>query len=433
MAFVRYSLPGEIVSARLLEKKKTYSRWLPTDIRRASSDRVDPPCPYHFKPSREKPWCGGCDWQHIAIGRQREAKRQFIVESLERIGGISDPAVAPTVASPEPWRYRNKVQVPFGGRPGHVRAGFYAPGSHEIVEFDDCLVQPEIGVRIVKTVKAFARGRGWAPYNEDAHKGWLRHLLVRTNRAGQALAAVVTASPAFPHRSEFIDTVRNACPEIIGLHQNVQPAKSHVILGRTWVPLWGQETIEETMLGLRLGYSPGAFFQINTAAAEVLYTTALSLLNPTPDSVVVDMYCGVGAMTLAAARRAKSAIGVEIAPVSVRDARANAERNVITNAEFLDMPSEAFFRRKYPALSTAKRVDVIVDPPRAGCEESLIVDLLRARPDRLVYVSCHPATFARDVKRLSPGYRLISVTPVDLFPQTSHVELAALLIRKGDR
>lgn len=426
VAFVPYGLPKETIEGDLIEEKKNYARYLPLRIREASPDRVDPPCPYHFKPGGPGRWCGGCDWQHLSPALQKKSKKDLVIETLMRLGGLTNPPVQDTITSPENWRYRNKVQIPFQRVRGKLIAGFFAPQSHDIVEFDDCLVQPELSVKIFKSVKMLAEKFRWPAYDEDKRQGWLRHLLVRTNQKGDALVALVATSTHIDHRDEFVQQLRNQFPSIIGLHLNVQPAKTNVILGRHWVKLWGEDHLTEKMGGLTLSYSVAAFFQINTAAAEMLYLRAIEEAQLTPESTVIDLYCGVGGLSLIAAKKAAQVVGVEDVASAIEDAKKNARRNGITNTEFVKSSAEDFFSRQKHL-----RADVVIlDPPRAGCDQAVTRGLLNISPSRIVYVSCNPATLARDIKALSSHYRLETAVPVDMFPQTSHIEVIARLERK---
>lgn len=432
-AFVPYTLPLETVRARLLLQKKNHSRWLPVTITDRSPNRIDPPCPYHFKAGQGGAWCGGCNWQQMSAEVQLEMKARLLEETLQRLGGIPTPPMNRPVASPEVWRYRNKVQVPFGRSGSRPVAGFFAPGSHTIVEFDDCLIQPSPSVDLIRFVRSFAEQHKWAPYEEDAGRGWIRHLLVRTNAEGRALVAVVSTNPSFPDRERFLAEIRKRFPFVIGVHQNVQPARTNVILGNRWTRLWGADRLEEKMLGLAVTYGAGSFFQINKAAAEKLYALAIAELNPRPESHVIDLYCGVGVLTLLAARQCRMALGIESVRSAIKDAESNAQRNQIRNVLFIAAPAEEALSGGSTKVEMMKGDDllVMVDPPRSGCEPAVLNALLRLRPRRIVYVSCHPATLARDLKHLSPAYELASVTPVDLFPQTSHIEAVARLERRS--
>jgi 23S rRNA (uracil1939-C5)-methyltransferase len=431
-AFVPYALPDETVRARLLVQKQRHSRWLPVAVPSPSPSRIDPPCPYHFKPGLGGYWCGGCNWQQMPAETQLQMKGRLLEETLQRLGGIPNPPVRPPIASPEVWRYRNKVQVPFGRAGSRPVAGFFAPGSHTIVEFEDCLVQPTPSVELVRFVRAFTEQHKWAPYEEDAGRGWLRHLLVRTNAEGRALVALVTTNPSFPDRERFLAEIRKRFPFVAGVHQNVQPARTNVILGERWIRLWGADRLEEKMLGLSVTYGAGSFFQINKLAAEKLYALAIEELGAGPESNVIDVYCGVGMLTLLAARKCRLALGIESVKAAIHDAEGNAERNGIRNAMFMTAPAETALAGGTTKVEmvASENLLVMVDPPRSGCEPAVVNALLRLNPARIVYVSCHPATLARDIKLLSSRYELASVTAVDLFPQTSHIEAVARLERR---
>ncbi len=445
-AFVPYTLPGEKIEARVFVQKKNHSRMIPVKVLEPSAARVTPKCPLHFRPSAGKAPCGGCDWQHMPTATQELSKRQLVIETMERLGGVQNPPVHPIIKSPKDWRYRNKVQVPFGRDGKYVIAGFFAPGSHQIVDFNDCPIQPEPSVEIVRFVKQFANDSPWQPYDEDTQRGWIRHLLVRTNEAGHALVSLVTASEQFRDSAAFVSVMRKRFPYVVGIHQNIQRARTHAILGPKWVRLWGSDAIEEKMLGLTLSCSPGAFFQVNTPAAELLYQKALSELEIQKDDLVLDVYCGGGALTLGAAKQARMAIGIESVESAIRDANRNAQRNNIRNVKFICGEAEyelsssrqslgrdlLHLSQEAPANKHAGATNLLVmlDPPRSGCDPRVLEALLEMNPRRIVYVSCHPATLARDVKILSTKYRPTSITPVDLFPQTSHIETVCRLDRK---
>jgi len=431
VAFVPYTLPGEKIETELRQEKRSFDRCLPINVVQASVHRVAPRCLHHFQIGQKTLWCGGCDWQHIETSHQLEIKRTLIKETLEKLGGLKDPPVEPVVPSPVSWRYRNKVQVPFAKRGNRIVSGFYAPGSHTIVEFDDCVAQPERVVQLVKFVKEYAAKNHWSPYDQDRHAGWLRHILVRTNEAGQALVVLVTKAPPFPGKNVFTAALHNQFPWVFGIHQNVQPAQTNVILGNHWVRLWGNSYLEEEICGLSIEYAPASFFQVNTKAAEFLYQNAIKEVQCDSATLVLDLYCGVGCMTLLAAKETKHAVGVEMSASSIRDAKKNAQRNNLRNVDFLEMSAEQFFRseRFHWLKKNAGEVKVLVDPPRSGCEPHILYSLLSLGPKRIVYVSCNPATLARDVKILSKNYRLQKVIPVDLFPQTSHIESISSLER----
>jgi 23S rRNA (uracil1939-C5)-methyltransferase len=432
-AFVPYALPEEQVEAQLEFHKKHYSRWLPLEIKKPSAQRQVPPCGYHFKPGQTSPWCGGCNWQHLAPAYQQKSKKVLLEETLTRLGGLAAPRVGEILSSPQPWRYRNKAQVPFGPGPKGLVAGFYAPGSHTIVDIEDCLIQPALAVDIIKFVKAYALANRWQPYDQDQERGWLRHLLLRLNQKGECLVTLVTADRAFPNQNRFVSELRQRFPQVVGLHQNIQAKATNVILGERWIKIGGQDRLEEQVNGFSISYSPASFFQVNTPAAELLYNRVIEDLAPASHHVVIDLYCGVGALTLSLAKKARGVVGVESVGTAIQDARFNMEKNAVDNVYFMAREVESLIREEHLGpvdTRDAAKWLLVVDPPRAGLSPQAITLLKRWRPQRLVYISCHPGTLARDIKLLQDQYEAVSFTPVDLFPQTSHIECVARLDRK---
>ncbi len=428
--FVPYAVPGDELEVEVVEAKSSFARARILRVISPGPERVAPPCPLHYDPARAAAPCGGCDWQQLPYEAQLRHKREVVLDCLSRIGKIRDLEVSPTKASPRPWGYRNKVQIPFGREGGRVVAGFYAPHSHAIVDFDACPVQPDLSVRIALKVKELAAEWSWPTYDERAHRGWLRHLFVRTNDEGRALAALVTRGPDFPMRDKFVSRMREAFPELVGLHQNVQPLQTSVVLGPTWRRLWGEGRIDEKVGPFVFSVSPSAFLQVNTGAAAVLYGEAEAALREGGRAwpLALDLYCGAGTLTLWAARAASRVIGVEESRDAVRDAWENAKRNGVGNVRFVAGRVEAALPRLREQLP--RGCAAVVDPPRAGLSQPALRFLTTPQVERLVYVSCNPATFARDAAYLAQsGFRLRRVQPVDLFPQTSHVELVGLLDR----
>jgi len=425
VVFVPHGVPGDRLEVELTETKSSFARGRIQKVLEPSPARILPPCKLHFDPSRPGPACGGCDWQQMAYDTQLAQKREIVLDCLRRIAKLPDVPVDAVLPSPRDWAYRNKVQIPFGkGAEGKVIAGFYAVGSHRIVDFEACPVQPDLSVQLALKVKQLAQRWNWPIYEEDRRAGWLRHLFVRTNEAGQALAAIVSTSDAFPKRAETEKELRDAFPRLIGFWQNVQAEKTSVILGPKWRHLWGAKQIEEKVGPYSFLVSPGAFLQVNTGAAGVLYDAAAEALGHGGRrfELALDLYCGTGTLTLWAARAARRVIGVEENRDAVRDAWANAERNGVKNVRFSVGRVESIL----PKLRRDMTGDmaVLVDPPRAGCSVPVLRALTNPAVKRLVYVSCNPATFGRDAAYLvKAGFKLGRVQPVDLFPQTSHVEL----------
>ncbi len=433
--FVAGGAPGDILEVEVISAKSSFARARILRLLSPGPERQVPPCPLHFAPDRPGPACGGCDWQHLDYQAQLRHKAALVRDCVERIGKLKDVSILPTLPSPQQWTYRNKVMVPFGERPGGqgLIAGFYAASSHQIVDALTCPVQPDISVRIVLKVKELAENLGWRAYDEGSGRGWLRHIFVRTNGKGQALVTLVTHGPQFPGAEDFVSRLRAAFPEILGIHHNIQPLKTSVILGPHWRRLWGASVMEERLGKLSFMVSPGAFLQVNTAAAAVLYDCARQALSEggRPFDQVLDLYCGVGTLTLWLAPSAPKIIGVEENRDAVRDAWKSAERNAVRNVRFTGGRVEAILPRLFRE-GLGGSLAVVVDPPRAGLTVPVLRFLTRPSVRRVVYVSCDPATFARDAGYLSrSGFSLTRVQPVDLFPQTSHVELVGLLDRSG--
>jgi len=431
-AFVSYSLPGEKILAQKVLDKKTYSRWIPQGMVQASPDRIAPACPYHFRPGQTALWCGGCNWQLFPVEKQREAKRELVMETLERLGGIADMPAAEVLFSEKSWRYRNNVQIVFGKRAQGSIGGFYAPGTHAIVPIDDCLIQAQPSVHSFTVFKETAEALGLQPYETKGDRGWLKHLLIRTNEAGEVHLIIVTRKNSFPERERCVRLITARCPEVVSIYQNVQPEGTPVMSGRQWIHLWGRTKIEEHLCDLKIACSPGAFLQVNTTAAVLLYRKAIEEVKPEPGMSVLDLYCGVGTLTLMAAGSVERVIGIDELPSAIDDARENARENGITNADFFASTVEGFLQGASSALGAiSNRLVVIADPPRSGCRGEVIAQLLALTPRRIVYISCDPATLARDLKMLSAEYLLSAVTVVDLFPQTSHIEVITRLEKKG--
>ncbi|MFA6004204.1 MAG: 23S rRNA (uracil(1939)-C(5))-methyltransferase RlmD, partial [Elusimicrobiota bacterium] len=397
-------------------------------------DRITPPCPLHAAPGRTGEVCGGCDWQHLDYAAQLRHKTSIVRDCVERIAKLKDVPVLDTLASPSAWAYRNKVMVPFGrSEDGSeaLRAGFYAAGSHRIVDFSACPVQTELSVRIVLKVKALAAELGWRAWDERSGRGCLRHVFVRTNNSGRAMVTVVTHGADLPKRDVFVTRLRADFPEITGIHHNIQPQKTSVILGPEWHCMWGARYAEEKLGRFSFQVSPGAFLQVNSGAAEKLYDATLAALSEggRKFDTVLDLYCGVGTLTLWLTPAAGRVLGVEENRDAVRDAWKNAERNSVRNVRFSAGRAEAVLPRLFKE-GLGRQCAAVVDPPRSGMTVPVLRALTNTAIRRIVYVSCNPATFARDAGFLAhSGFSLVRVQPVDLFPQTSHVELVALLDR----
>ena len=422
--FVPFALPGERVTAAIEEVKKNYARARLKAIVEASPDRVDPLCPVFWR-------CGGCQLQHMAYHAQLAAKRQRVIDALARIGGLSGVPVRETIGMADPWHYRNKAQLPVGMAGGRLAGGFFAPGTHDIVPIDACLIQRAENNAAVKAALAAAVEAEIPAYDEQTGKGVLRHILCRVGTAsGEVMVLLVTATAELPEGRRIVRHLREKIPNLASVQQNINPARTNVILGSRTRLLWGRETITERVCGLEFDVSAASFFQINTVQAEVLYGIVQEYAGLTGTETLADVYCGTGTIALCLAPRAKEVIGIEEAEAAVRDARQNARRNGIANASFLAGDAAEVLPR---LVEDGLRPDVVVlDPPRAGCARQVLDALAKVAPRRIVYVSCDPASLARDLAILSAaGFSVREAQPVDMFPQTSHVECVALIERKS--
>ena len=423
--FVQGALPGETVLARAQKVEKTHAFLKTLSVADPSPDRRTPPCPYYEK-------CGGCVCQHMAYERTLEMKRERIRDALLRIGGIGID-VPPVLGMEDPWHYRNKTALPVGGEKGAPLMGFYAPRSHRIVPVDGCLIAREESNRVCRAVRLWMEKFGVPPYDERTRTGLIRHVMSRVSRSGQVMAVIVAAGRELPHERELAALLRSAVPETVSLYLNINTRGDNVILGRESRLLFGEERLRDTLCGTEFLLSPQSFFQVNPVQTEKLYGAALEFAGLRGDETVCDLYCGAGTISLLLARHARQVIGIEVVPQAVRDAEENARRNGVSNVRFLAGETESLL----PGLvKEGLRPDaVVLDPPRKGCEESVLRALIDAGPERIVYVSCDPATLARDAKILCAGsYRAEKCRGVDLFCWTGHVETVVLMIRqKTDR
>ena len=421
--FIPQALPNERVLTVIEEVKKTYARGRIQKILQESPARVTPLCEIYDE-------CGGCQLQHLSYEEQLHAKRAQVVDALTHIGKLPQILVNETLRADAPWNYRNKMQFPIGLHKGRLVVGCFAQGSHRIINTENCHIQRSANNELANTVREVAEKLHIPVYNEDTHKGILRHIVGRVGRGNELMAVIVTATKQLPHAKDFVRLLRERLPHLVSVHQNIQTYRNNVIMGRDTELLWGRPTILDTLGRLNFHISPRSFFQVNTRQAERLYEQALAYADLHGTETVIDAYCGTGTITLFLAQKARKVYGIEIVQPAILDARKNARDNHVKNAEFIVGDATAVM----PALyKQGIRPDVVVvDPPRAGCTEIVLRTFANMKPQRIVYVSCNPATLARDLAILKDlGYITQEVQPVDLFPQTSHVENVALLMRKS--
>ena len=419
--FVPMTAVGDRVRAKLLKVKKNCAYARAEEILISSPDREENTCPCFRQ-------CGGCVFRHISYEAECRLKQKRVYEAVKRIGGVDMPP-EPIIPSDSPDRYRNKAQYPVA-EDGSV--GFYAFHSHRIVKCGGCALQPEIFGKIAETFSGWAAENKISVYDEEKHKGLLRHLYIRlAEKTGEIMVCVVINGSSLPFWDDLVSRLCALCGERLKSVQiNINREKTNVILGKECKVIYGGKYITDVLCGVKVRLSPLSFYQVNRGTAEKLYRKAAEYAEP-DGKAVLDLYCGAGTIGLSMADRAEKIIGAEIVPEAVYDARFNAKLNGIENAEFIcadaaDAAAELAARGIQPSA-------VIVDPPRKGCSSELIeIIAQKFRPERVVYVSCDPATLARDIKLFGErGYRLNEYTPVDMFPRTGHVETVVLL-SKGE-
>ncbi len=419
--FVPDTVTGDRVLVRLTGVKAQYARGKLVQLLEASAHRIRPRCIVADK-------CGGCQWQHIDWKYQLEAKSQQVMEALRRIGGFSHPQVAPILSTAYSLNYRNRSTYPLGiSATGKVQAGYYRKGSHQLVNLNQCPVQDARLHPLLSETKKDIQQRGWTIYKEKEHRGQLRHLSLRIGRrTGEMLLTLVSAELELLALKEQAQTWLKQYPQLVGVCLNYNPARTNVIFGRETHTVAGRAYLREIFAGLELHIGADTFFQINTEAAELLLQAIEAKLDLQGHEILVDAYCGIGTFTLPLAGRVRQAIGIELHQASVERAKHNAEINAIANVIFLAGAVEQVLYKL-----EVKPDIVFLDPPRKGCAPAVIDALLTFKPPRIVYVSCQPATLARDLKLLcqSGHYQLDLVQPADFFPQTTHVECAAWLSR----
>lgn len=418
--FIQGALPGETAEIHVMKTLKNYGFAKVVNILEKSPDRVEAPCVYFSQ-------CGGCQLQHLSYEGQLKWKQNMVANVMKRLGKIDAP-VHPVKGMEEPWHYRNKSQIPFAqNESGQMVAGFYKTKSHSIVDMERCLIQTGEADVVMADLKRELEILGLRPYDEKSHQGMLRHVVVRKGRAtGEVMVVLVTKSKKFPQASAVIEKIRALIPNVTSIVQNVNGEKTNVIFGNDTFTLWGKDTIEDTIGNVRFEISARSFYQVNPVQTEVLYKQALDYAQLTGNERVIDAYCGIGSISLFLAQKAGHVMGVEIVEQAIEDAKRNAALNGFTNTYFEAGPAEEVIPRWY---KEGKEADVlVVDPPRKGCDEALLSTIIEQKPKRVVYVSCNPATLARDLRILEDGgYKTQEVQPVDMFPHTTHCEAVAWL------
>lgn len=418
--FVQGALPQETVQVKITLVKKSYAVGYLEKIVTASSNRVEPRCPIYAE-------CGGCQLQHLSYKGQLACKRQQVQDALTRIGHLDIEAL-PVLGTNNPWNYRNKMQFPAAlNAEGELQIGCYAAATHNVINAEGCLISKEANNAILTTVRKWMQHFNISAYDEKTGKGVVRHVMGRVGvHSGEVMAVIITSGYDLPHRATLINWLKQYVPGLVSVVQNINKKQTNVVMGSKNRVLWGSESIKDSLGSLQFNISAQAFFQVNSEQAEKLYNKALEFAALDGSETVVDVYCGTGTISLYLARHAKKVYGIEIVAPAIENARKNAEENKCTNAEFI--LGDAAVELPKLLVGGVNPDVVLVDPPRAGCEEKVLAAISSVAPQRIVYVSCNPASLARDLRYLEDhGYKTLAVQPVDMFPMCAHVECVVLL------
>lgn len=443
--FVKDAVIGDVIEAGVTKMKKQYGFARLIRVIEPSEYRTEERCPSARR-------CGGCQIQAVDYQEQLRLKEKKVYNNLKRIGGLSSlllpggeetteqtkeeternaVVMEPIIGMENPWRYRNKAQFPFGrNKDGNIVTGFYAGRTHDIVEQEDCLLGVEENREILSIIRNFMEEYKIEPYNEETHRGLVRHVLIRKGfQTGEIMVCLVINGRKLPGQQALTECLMDI-PGMASISLNVNQEKTNVILGKEIINLWGEGHITDYIGAVRYRISPLSFYQVNPVQTELLYGTALEYAGLTGNETVWDLYCGIGTISLFLAQKAKQVYGVEIVPQAIDDARENARLNHMENVEFFVGKAEEVLPEQYERNQIYADV-IVVDPPRKGCDEKCLETIVKMSPKRVVYVSCNSSTLARDVKYLEErGYRTERVRCVDMFPHSGHVETVVGLHRK---
>lgn len=418
--FVPEGLPGELVRVKVTERKRNFLRGKIEEVIESAPGRIIPECPVYLD-------CGGCHLQQMDYSLQLHHKREMVRSLLERIGGLDKPEIAPVIGSDYPYAYRNKAQFPLArNQKGEIVAGFYRQGTHEVVAHHDCLIQHPLINRVTNKTLLVLNEYPVSIYNEEKHQGLLRHLVVRAGVCtNQAILTFVTNGRDFPGKEAIATGIMEEVPELVGILQNINQKRINVIFGNETHLIKGEEYYIDYIGNVKFAISPESFFQINTLQTQKLYDVIKNYAGLSGSETVLDAYCGLGSISLYLADRAREINGIEVVEQAIEDARRNAELNGIENCQFRVGRVEQTLPDLI-AQGTAPDL-LIFDPPRKGLAAEVIEAVLEEPINKIIYVSCNPATLARDLAQLKEKYQIMAVQPVDMFPQTYHVECVVLM------
>lgn len=411
-------LPGELAKVEVFEHG--YGKVM--KIIESSKDRVKAPCPIYSE-------CGGCHLQHLDYNSQLNLKTNYVKSSFEN-NGLSTSTLLPCIGMKEPYHYRNKVQMVFSEKGKRIVSGFYEENTHRVINVDNCHIQDEVANKIISTCKELFVKHKIKPYMEDRGTGLIRHVLIKRSKATEeVLVVIVTVEEMFPGRNNFVTDLRRLHPEITSIVQNINGRKTSVVLGDFERIIYGKGVITDILMNKKFVISSKSFYQVNARQTEILYKKAIELAKPTETDIVLDAYSGIGTIGILMSEYVKKVISVEINPISVKNAIQNARINNIKNVRFYHDDATQFIKK---LVSDETTIDIVlVDPPRAGLEPSLIDAVLELKPRKIVYISCDPTTLSRDLKLLTmQQYEIKRIQPVDMFSQTFHVETVVLLAKK---
>ncbi len=442
--FVPAAAPGDRVEIELVALKKKYGRGRIVRVITPSRRRVKPPCQYYDA-------CGGCQFQHLDYDSQLHFKTKMVRDAIEHLGSLEGVEVRPCKGMKNPWSYRNKAQMMVAGRPylpqqrppgepapessqggSKLRPyfGFYAQRTHRVVPIDECLIQSDENNALLQAARTMVERLQWEPFHEASGKGLLRYAIARTTQRGESMLILVASKAELPHIKEGLSDLRRRLPNLKGVMVNVNPHATNVILGPTTRVLWGQDHLVEEIEGLKFRISPASFFQVNPWGLKTIYKCLDEAISVHQKDAVLDLYCGVGSMALHLARRARRVVGIDSCAPAIEDAIINSDLNELKNTSFYAGATEKVLPRLYQ--QGERFAAAVLDPPRKGCAPEVLNTVHRMRIPKLVYVSCNPATLARDLGMLKElGYQTESIQPIDMFPQTYHVESVAVLTRVG--
>lgn len=420
--FVPKCAVGDKVLAKIIKVKSNYLIGKLQEIINYSPDRISIDCPVYSK-------CGGCAFRHISYEAELKIKQKHVKDCLERIGGFKNIPIQNICGASERVGYRNKAQVPVGtDKEGSIISGFYALHSHNIMPCENCRLHPKIFDKIISEVKLWMEKYKILPYDEKSGKGTVRHIYLRCSKnCEEIMVCIVINKKSLPFSKELIGLLTKKFENIKSIITNYNSERTNVILGKKFQTIWGESSITDTLCGMKFKISPESFYQVNHDQTEILYTLGRQILDIKGDETLLDLYCGIGTIGLTMSSKVSQIIGAEIVEKAVLDARENALLNNVANSKFICSDSKEVFKN----FSNLKIDAVILDPPRKGCSESVLKDLIGMFPEKILYISCNPATLAKDLKVLcEEKYKICTVIPVDLFPRTPHVETVVQLVRK---